>query len=84
MLRLRCLVDGKPVPNLTVIVGTQHERDKPVEHSIRTDRDGIVTVSINHPGRWFARFVRMVPASGGGIDYESKWATLTFQVGKAR
>jgi hypothetical protein len=31
-------------------------------------------------GRWYVKFVHMVRATEPGLDYESKWATLTFEM----
>ena len=31
-------------------------------------------------GRWYVKFIHMVRASEPGLDYESKWATLTFEI----
>jgi uncharacterized GH25 family protein len=46
-LRVRCLVDGRPVANQMVLWG---------------------------------KFVHMERATRRGLDYESKWATLTFEI----
>ena len=79
-LRMRCDVDGKPVAGLTVLVGSQKGHDKPKERSLVTDAHGVITIRINRSGRWYVKFVRMAPVAGGDVDYESKWATLTFEV----
>ncbi len=79
-LRMRCDVDGKPTTGLTVLVGSQKGHEKPRERSLVTDAHGVVTIRINRSGKWYVKFVRMVPVSGGDVDYESKWATLTFEV----
>jgi len=79
-LRFRCLVDGKPVAGMTVLAGSQRGHEVPVEHSFVSDAQGVVTMRITRPGHWYVKFVRMVPVGRGGIDYESKWATLTFEV----
>jgi uncharacterized GH25 family protein len=79
-IRFLCLVDGKAVPGMTVLVGSQLAHEKPHEHALVTDAKGEISVKITKSGRWYVKFVRMTPHSGGEIDYESKWATLTFQV----
>lgn len=79
-LALRCLVDGMPVPNQLVIAGGERAgRDLP-EARLRSDADGIVRVGLGSPGRWFVKFVHMERSALRGVDYESKWATLTFEV----
>lgn len=79
-LRFRCLVDGKPVAGITVLAGSQRGHETPVERSFAADAQGVVTLRITRPGHWYVKFVRMVPVGRGGVDYESKWATLTFEV----
>jgi len=37
-------------------------------------------VTIGSPGYWYIKFIHMVPVTGDSVTYESKWATLTFQV----
>jgi hypothetical protein len=37
-------------------------------------------VTIGSPGYWYIKFIHMVPVTGDSVNYESKWATLTFQV----
>lgn len=79
-VRMQCLVDGKAVAGMTVLYGSQQGAAKPKESSLVTDHDGIVSVKITHSGKWYVKFVRMVPVTGGAVTYESKWATITFGV----
>jgi len=39
-----------------------------------------VSVKLTSSGKWYVKFVRMVPVTGGDVTYESKWATITFGV----
>jgi len=74
VLRVRAVVDGKPVANQLVLVGGQGP-----ESSMRTDSAGVARVRIGSRGAWYVKFIHMQPADGDtAIDYESKWATLTF------
>jgi len=73
-LRVRCLVDGKPVPNQVVLWG-----GPAAERQTRTDSAGVAEVALDAPGRWYVKFVHMERANRAGLDYESKWATLTFE-----
>ena len=51
------------------------------ERSGRTDGSGKIRFKIDQPGRWYVKFINMVKLeSDPEIDYESKWATLTFAV----
>jgi hypothetical protein len=74
--RVRALVDGEPMVNQLVIVGG------PIApRPVRTDSAGVARLRIASRGRWYVKFIHMRPAAGDStIDYESKWATLTFGV----
>ena len=74
-LRVRCLVDGRAVANQTVLWGGAS-----AERSTRTDSQGVAQVTLDAPGRWYVKFIHMVRATEPGVDYESKGATLTFEV----
>ena len=74
-LRVRCLVDGRAVANQTVLWGGPG-----AERSTRTDSAGVAQVTLDAAGKWYVKFVHMVRANRAGLDYESKWATLTFEI----
>ena len=74
-LRVRCLVDGRAVANQTVLWGGPG-----AERSTRTDASGVAQVTLDAHGRWYVKFVHMERAHRAGLDYESKWATLTFEI----
>ena len=48
--------------------------------SVRSDAEGIATITLASPGTWYVKFIHMVPVAEPDVDYESKWATLTFAV----
>ena len=48
--------------------------------SLHSDANGVVHVSVDKPGRWYVKFIRMVPLANDTVDYESKWATITFEI----
>ncbi|HKC40868.1 MAG TPA: DUF4198 domain-containing protein [Gemmatimonadales bacterium] len=73
-LRVRCLVDGRPVANQVVLWGGPG-----AERTTRTDSLGVVQVTLDAAGKWYVKFVHMERANRPGLDYESKWATLTFE-----
>ena len=78
-LRVRCLVDGQPVTSQTVLWGGDRGGQL-LPQRTRTGQDGLATVTIDGPARWYVMFVHMVRAAEPGLDYESKWATLTFEI----
>lgn len=79
-LRVRCLVDGRAVANQLLISGGESSTGLIGERSTRTDVDGVASFRLDRPGKWYVKFVHMAPSADHGIDYESKWATLTFEV----
>ena len=85
-LRLRVLVDGKPVANQYVVSGGRTSAGGRIAAAAhRSDSAGIVHIPMRATGQWYVKFIRMVPAVGDTtIDYESKWASLTFAVGVPR
>jgi hypothetical protein len=76
-LQVRCLVDGEPVANQLVVAGQEGGENMA---ETRTDPEGVATLQLGAPGKWFVRFINMVPSPVEDIDYESKWATLTFEL----
>jgi uncharacterized GH25 family protein len=46
----------------------------------RTDSSGVGRFEVLQEGRWYVRIIRMLESSEAGVDYESNWATLTFEV----
>jgi hypothetical protein len=74
-LRVRCLVDKRPAANQTVLWGGPG-----AERSARTDSLGVALVTLDAPGKWYIKFIHMARANRAGLDYESKWATLTFEI----
>ena len=78
-----CLVDGQPVSGQLVLAGG-HGADGggAIDQTERRTRaDGSVTFTISEAGRWYVKFINMVKLEAEPeIDYESKWATLSFEV----
>lgn len=86
-LELLVLHDGVPAADQLVYASHagHHAHGDDGSHreavSARTDASGKVTIPISRPGRWYVRLIRMLEVDEPEIDYESNWATLTFQVG---
>ena len=81
-LRVRAMVDGKAVPNQLVVWGGRFRNEgRFQQRSVRTDSEGIAQVRLENAGQYFVKFISMAPYLGSEkIDYESKWATLTFEI----
>jgi hypothetical protein len=81
VIRVRALVDGKPVANQIIIAGGRTPTGTRLRaQNVRSDTAGVARVSLGARGYWYVKFIHMVPVAGDSVTYESKWATLTFQV----
>ncbi len=81
-LRLKALVDGQPVANQYVVTGGRTRAGARLTSAgLRTDAEGTVRVPLTAAGQWYVKFIHMTKVSGDtAVDYESKWASLTFAV----
>jgi uncharacterized GH25 family protein len=80
-LRARTLVDGKPAGNQYVLYGARTTDNKAIEQkSVRSDAEGVARIPLSEAGTWYVKFINMARVQGDTVDYESKWATITFQV----
>jgi uncharacterized GH25 family protein len=79
MLPARLLYEGKPLSGALVTAFTKDRPEQKV--SARSDARGRVALKIDRPGTWLVKAVHMIPAArGSGADWESFWASLTFEV----
>jgi len=79
-LAVRALVDGKVAANQIVIAGGERDGRIMEEVRARSDSNGVARFVLNGAGKWYIKFIQMVPVNGDSVNYESKWATITFQV----
>jgi uncharacterized GH25 family protein len=79
-LAVRTLVDGAPMAHQLVIAGGERDGQRIAETRARSDSGGVARFALSGAGKWYVKFIHMVPVSGDSVNYESKWATLTFQV----
>ena len=81
-LHVKTLVDGKPAGNQLVVFGGLTEANIDIaSKSTRSNAEGIATIPLSS-GTWYVKFINMTRVQKDTVDYESKWATLTFQVAK--
>jgi uncharacterized GH25 family protein len=81
VLRVRGLVGGKPLAGLSLLAGGRTRAGARIRaQELRTDAEGVASVRLTRRGRWYVKFVRMTPVAGARDEYESHWATLTFEV----
>ncbi|MFQ5628932.1 MAG: DUF4198 domain-containing protein [bacterium] len=85
-LAVQVLRDGKPVAKQLVYgsYAGYHGHDDEGDHveavKIRTDEAGIAKIKLEKSGQWYIRLIHMVASDKNDVDYESNWATLTFEV----
>lgn len=79
-LAFRALVDGRAVARQLVIAGGERGGRPLAEVRARTDTAGVVRFAIGEAGKWYVKFIHMRRLVADSVDYESKWATLTFEI----
>jgi hypothetical protein len=81
-IRFRCLVEGRPVARQFVLIGGEQGGALVEERSTRTDEHGVAAFTLERAGKQYLRFIHMKESEQEGVDYHSKWATFTFEIGK--
>ncbi len=85
-ISFQVLYKGEPVANQFVKASHAgfHGHDASSEHlsayQLRTDENGIASFKITKPSVWYITMIHMLKVSEPEVDYESNWATVTFQV----
>lgn len=70
---------GAPIAGVKVVAVNQHDPARFV--SARTDASGFVALRLAEAGLWLVKAVHMEAAPpGAGVDWESWWASLTFEL----
>ncbi len=81
MLRVRCLVNGRATPGLTVLAGGITPGGATMtEARAVSDSSGNASIRLTSAGRWYVKFISMQRSSAPGITHESQWATMTFEL----
>lgn len=76
----RLMVDGRPVVNQYIVASGEGAGGLFRKKNTRSDSEGKVTFVLDQPGKWYLEFINMVLSTEEGVDYHSKWATLTFAI----
>ena len=85
-LPVKVLFHGKAVTNQLVYASYAdfHRLDDDGHHieavHTRTNDQGLAQIKIVHKGRWYVRLIYMTTSDQEDVDYESNWATLTFEI----
>ena len=85
-LSFRVLVNGKAAANQLVRASYEgfHDHDEAGGHinsySLRTDKEGRASFLLSNKALWYISLIHMQKIDDPEADYESNWATITFQV----
>lgn len=79
-IEVLCMLEGKPIANQFVMAGWESSDGKMHELNARSDAKGIARIRLAGAGKWFIKFIHMTPISEADLNYESKWASLTFEI----
>ena len=78
-LAVRLLYEGEPLPDALVVALNGDEPEKRL--TARSDSEGRAAFRIGRAGPWLIKAVHMIPAPPDVLaDWESLWASLTFEV----
>jgi uncharacterized GH25 family protein len=73
------LHNGKPIEGIEVFAMSQNQPES--LHQVRSDSEGIAKFKLPGAGVWMIKAIHMLPAPPGlEADWESIWATLTFEI----
>ena len=85
-LGVKVLFDGKPLADALVKAFNRDAEGHISEYKARTNAEGITQFTLDKPGVWLLRLVRLQPCverSAGdceGIDWESYWTSYPFEL----
>lgn len=79
-LEVLCLKDGQPLVKQFVSAGRELNGREVTLPSVRCDNNGIARIPLKGAGKWYVKFIQMAKVDDPQLNYESKWATLTFEV----
>lgn len=80
----RLLLNGKPLAGQGVHISSRNDGVDPFAKEIpgRTNEQGEVSFEITETGHWYIATIHMVESTEENVDYESNWATITFEIGE--
>lgn len=79
-LEILSLLDGQPIANQFVMAAWEFNGKESPPLTARTNAKGIVRIPLKSTGKWCVKMIHMVAIQDANLNYESKWATLTFEV----
>ena len=84
-IKFKLISGGKILPEQVVQFGSRSITNNPGSSggSARTDDEGIISIDLTSDGIWYLATIHMVETAEADLDYESNWATITFEVTRA-
>lgn len=79
-LEVLCVKDGQPLAGQFVLAGRDLNGKELAAPGVRTDQGGLARIVLKGAGKWYVKFIHMAAVNDSQVNYESKWATLTFEV----
>ena len=79
-IEVLCTLGGQPLVNQYLQAGRERTGRLSRLTNARTDSRGIARFKLHSAGKWFVKMIHMTPLTNADVDYESKWATLTFEI----
>lgn len=80
-IEVLCTLDSQPLVNQYVLAGWEPKKGRNVSQlHTRTDAKGIARFKLKGAGKWYVKLIHMAPLNEPPVSYESKWATLTFEI----
>ena len=81
-MSFKLLYMDEPLAKQTVHVSSRRDSDEKgkEETSLQTNENGEVDFRIDDTGQWYIATIHMFESHEENFDYESNWATLTFEV----
>ena len=80
-LRVHTMIEGTAAAGQFVQYGGRLPNGARIaQRSTRSDSGGVVRIPLRTAGVWYVKFINMTQLVRDTADYESQWATLTFQV----
>ena len=79
-LTVICTLEGKAIANQFVMAGWESPNGRTGSLTTRTDASGMATIKLGGAGKWYVKMIHMTPLSDPKLNYESKWASLTFEI----
>ena len=79
-LTVLCLHEGKPLINQFVMAGWESPAGKLQTMTMRTDSNGLARLMLKSAGKWYVKLIQMTRLADAKLNYESKWASLTFEI----